>query len=319
MNEARIPTPAEAKIPLSVLILTRNEEKNIGDCLRSVTWAAEIFVVDSRSTDQTAEIARSLGAKVYSHAFEGYAKQRNWALDNLPFSFEWVLVLDADERIPAPLAREISLSISNLQNCAGFYLKPRLFFLGRWLKHGGLYPSWILRLFKRGAGRFDERLMNERILLSGASADLENCFDHKDQRPLSDWIGKHNRYADLEAEEYLQQVSGSGYQDAIPACFWGSQPERKRWIKLHVWNHLPLLLRPFLLFFRNYILLGGFLDGRQGFVYHVLWSFWYPFLISAKVIERQHSRWEFAPQQGTSHPDRTELPTPENIQTLSRP
>src|SRR5947208_10652805 len=124
---------------LSLLRLTRNEEKSIGDCLRSVAWAPEIFVVDSESTDRTTEIATSLGAKVFAHPFEGYAAQRNWALENLPFSNEWVLMLDADERVPLALAAEITEVVrSDREGNAGFYLGRRFLFLGRWLKHGGL-------------------------------------------------------------------------------------------------------------------------------------------------------------------------------------
>ena len=286
------------KYPLSVLILTRNEELNIEACLGSVAWADEVFVVDSLSDDRTIDLAKRLGATVFSHSFEGYAKQRNWALDNLPFSHEWVLVLDADEQIPADLANEISRTLDTRPNTfQGYYLKRKFFFLGRWLKHGGLYPTWILRLFHRQGGRFEERPMNEHVVLNGTAGRLEEAFDHFDRRPLSNWIAKHNRYADLEAEEYWQEKYGGGYRHSLVARFWGTQAERKRWIKLHIWNRLPVLLRPFLFFLRNYILKGGFLDGKPGFIYHTLWSFWYPFLISAKILERQKASQLRPPEQ----------------------
>ena len=284
--------------PVSAVVLTLNEEANIAACLESLGWVAEVFVVDSLSADRTAEIARSLGARIYSHLFEGYAKQRNWALDNLPFTSEWVLMLDADERIPSALADEIAQAVrSEGDGYAGFYLKYRHIFLGRFLRHGGLYPTWLLRLFKRHCARYEERAMNEHIILNGKVGYLENPFDHCDCRPLSDWIAKHDRYADLEAEEYLRERFGNGYQDSIRAHFWGKQAERKRWIRLHVWNHLPLLLRPFLLFFRNYFLKGGFLDGKPGFIYHVLWSFWYTFLYGVKILEKQGALEKSAPPQ----------------------
>ncbi len=281
-------TRSEENVALSLLILTRNEEKNIGDCLRSVAWAPEIFVVDSESTDRTTEIATSLGAKVFAHPFESYAAQRNWALKNLPFSNEWVLMLDADERVPSALAAEIAKVIrSNGKGIVGFYLVRRFLFLGRWLRHGGLYPTWLLRLFNWRRVWFEERPVNEHAILNGTAGQLQNPFDHCDNRPLAEWIVKHNRYSDLEAEEYLQEVVGRGFQTAIGARLWGTQAERKRWIKLRLWNQCPLLLRPFLFFFRNYFLKGGFLDGRAGFIYHILWSFWYQFLISAKIIEQR--------------------------------
>jgi glycosyltransferase involved in cell wall biosynthesis len=279
------------KVPVSVVVLTRNEEANVVACLESLRWAAEVVVVDSGSEDRTVEIAQALGAKVFSHPFEGHAKQRNWALENLPFAGQWVLMLDADERVPPALADEITQVIRNDGGGrAGFYLKYRHIFQGRFLRHGGLYPTWLMRLFKRDHARYEERPMNEHVIFDGEPGYLQNPFDHCDNRSLSHWIAKHDRYADLEAEEYLRERFGHGYQDSIPTRFWGKQPERKRWIKLHVWNRLPLFLRPFIFFFRNYILKGGFLDGREGFVYHVLWSFWVRFLIDVKILERQRRR-----------------------------
>jgi glycosyltransferase involved in cell wall biosynthesis len=276
------------KTAVTALILTLNEEGNIGACLESLRWAAEVLVVDSLSTDRTVAIAKGLGARVFSHVFDGYARQRNWALENLPFSNEWVLMLDADERVPNELAEEIARIVGTIEvDRAGYYVKFRLFFLGRWLKHGGLYPTWLLRLFKRHRVRIEERPLNEHVILDGEAGYLQNPFDHCDNQTLSHWILKHDRYSTLEAEEYLRERFGGGYQDSIRTGFWGTQAQRKRWLRLHVWNRLPLLLRPFLFFFRNYILKRGFLDGEPGFIYHVLWSFWYPFLSDAKILEIQ--------------------------------
>lgn len=278
---------SQLEVPVSVLVLTRNEELNIGACLETVAWAKEVFVVDSCSTDRTVEVAQSLGARVFSHPFEGYAMQRNWALANLPFSNEWVLMLDADERVPPSLADEVAAVLRNGGNGhSGFYLCFRHIFFGRWLKHGGLYPTWILRLFEHRDVRFEDRPVNEHAILEGSAGYLKQPFDHRDQRLLFDWIAKHCRYADLEAEEFLQEKLAGGYGESIKVCFWGSQAERKRWIKLRLWNRLLLLVRPFLLFFRNYFIECGFLDGRPGFIYHILWSFWVRFLIDVKILER---------------------------------
>jgi hypothetical protein len=233
------------------------------------------------------EIAKNLGARVYSHPFEGYARQRNWSLDNLPFSHDWVLMLDADERVPAALAEEIRQVISDPHDThTGFWLRFRNYFTGRWLKHGGVYPTWVLRLFKRGAVRFEDRPTNEHAILEGQAGYLRQPFDHHDRRSLTDWIAKHNRYADLQAEEYLREQT-AGFPDSLPPRLFGTQAERKRWIRLQVWNRMPLLFRPFVFFFRNYVLKGGFLDGKAGLIYHVLWSFWFPFLIDAKILEKQ--------------------------------
>jgi len=273
--------------PVSVLVLTKNEEANIAGCLESVRWADEVFVVDSLSTDRTTEIAEAMGGKVYRHPFEGFSQQRNWALDNLPFSHDWILVLDADERIPPELAAEIGEAIRPTDNKAdGFYLDRRLCFLGRWLTHGGLSPNWILRLFRRGHGRFEMRPMNEHVILTGTAAFLRHPFDHLDNRPLSHWIAKHNGYTDLQAQEYLLERNGTLSKSLRPR-FFASHIQRRRWIKTRLWNRMPLLLRPFVLFFRNYLIKRGFLDGKAGFIYHVLWSFWYPFLVDVKIVERR--------------------------------
>jgi len=136
-------------------------------------------------------------------------------------------------------------------------------------------------------GRYEDRPLNPHIALHGRAGRLRAPFDHIDMHSVADWVAKHNKYTDVEADEYLQETYGKGYESSIPARFWGDQPERKRWIKLRVWNRFPLLLRPFLFFFRNYFVKLGFLDGKPGFIYHVLWSFWVRFLIDTKIIERQ--------------------------------
>ena len=275
-----------AKTPVSVLVLTYNEEVNIVACLESVGWASEVFVVDSFSTDRTVELAESLGASVCQHSFETCAAQWNWALDNLPFANDWVLVLDADERVPRSLADEIAQVLNDpSQRSAGYWMKRRFFFGGKWLRHGGLYPTWIVRLFRRSAGRFGRHGISEHLVLEGSAGYLRDPFDHCDRKPLSEWIQKHDRYAGLEAEEYVRRRSGADQVWSIRARLSGSQAERKLWIKLQLWNRVPLLVRPFLFFIRNYFLKLGFLDGRAGLIYHVLWSFWYPFLISARILE----------------------------------
>jgi glycosyltransferase involved in cell wall biosynthesis len=276
-----------ACVPVSVVILASNEEANITPCLESVQWAGEVFVVDSWSTDKTVEIARALGAKVCAHTFASFASQRNWALDNLPFSFEWVLMLDADEVIPPETATALAKVVTEPNNpYQGFYLNRRLFFWGRWLRHGGIYPSWILRLLKRGKVTFEDRPLSEYAVVGGPVGRIREPFDHLDHRPLSHWIKKHNRYADLRVEEFFSELRGQCHTVSRPRLF-GSQAERKRWLRVRIWDRLPLFLRPFLFFFRSYVLRLGFLDGLPGFVYHVLLSFWFPFLIDAKMIERQ--------------------------------
>lgn len=283
----RLGVEGGVRIPVTVIILTRNEELNIAECLESVQWAAEVIVLDSFSTDSTVQIAKGMGAKVFSHSFEGYARQRNWALSDLPICNEWVLILDADERIPDELASEIGRCVRVPEIAkAGFYLARRHIFMGRWLKHGGLYPTWGMRLFRRRLARYEDRPMNEHVILEGGAGYLKQAFEHRDRRPLSNWIAKHNRYADLQAAEYFGDRAGR-FPESLPPRLFGTQAARKRWLKLRVWNRLPLLFRPFLFFFRNYVLKAGFLDGRPGLIYHVLWSFWFPFLADVKIIEKR--------------------------------
>ena len=217
-----------AKSPVSVLVLTRNEEVNIVACLESVGWASEVLVVDSFSTDRTVELAESLGATVCRHAFETCAAQWNWALDNLPFANDWVLVLDADERATRLLAEEIAQAVTNpAQRYVGYWMKRRFFFGGKWLRHGGLYPTWIVRLFRRSAGRFGRHGISEHLVLEGPTGYLRVPFDHCNRKPLSEWIQKHDRYAGLEAEEYVRGQSEAEQVWSIRARLWGSQAERK--------------------------------------------------------------------------------------------
>ncbi|MCU1232364.1 MAG: hypothetical protein JWP63_331, partial [Candidatus Solibacter sp.] len=172
------------KTKVSVLIPAKNEMAHIPDCIRSVAWADEVVVVDSGSTDGTIEAALELGARVVRFAYvPGGPKKKNWALDHVDFQNEWVLILDADERITPLLAREIDGAIEGPAQCDGYYVNRRLFFLGRWIRHAGYYPSWNLRLFRRGAGRYEEipdfepsngdNEVHEHVLLRGPAGYLQ--------------------------------------------------------------------------------------------------------------------------------------------------
>ena len=284
----------KSRLPIAVVVLTRDEELNLGACLASVvSWADQVFVVDSGSVDRTVEIAQQHGAQVVSHPFEGYSDQRNWALDNLPLSHDWVLTLDADEQVSPELARELERWFDGadperarrLHGVDGFYIKRRLIFMGRWIRHGGYYPTWLLRLYRRSGARWDGRSVNEHVAVQGATAKLEHDIVHHDRRGLDHWTMKHTRYATLEARELAEDRPTF----AGRASIFGAQDERKRWIRHRVWNRMPLFLRPVAYFLFRYVLLGGFLDGRAGLVYHALQGLWYPFLIDAKVWEARQA------------------------------
>lgn len=269
---------------LAVIILTYNEEANIAQALDSVSgWANEIFILDSLSSDRTLEIAEKYGCHIAQNKFANYAKQRNFALDHLPITSEWVLFLDADEWLSEELKKEISALIATSPIENGFYIKRRLIWMGRWIRRG-YYPSWQLRLFRHGKGHCENRAVNEHLIVEGATGHLLNDFTDENKKGVSDWIAKHNGYATREAQELLNTRSVRGYQE-IDVSLFGSQAQRRRWLRYKVWNNLPPLIRPFFYFIYRYILLGGFLDGREAFIFHFLQALWYPLLIDIKYLE----------------------------------
>ena len=273
---------------ITVIILTLNEALNLPQALASVKgWAQEIFVLDSFSTDNTVEIASQAGCSVVQNTFVDYAKQRNFAIEQLPIESEWILFLDADEWLTDELKAEISRLIETGPEENGFYIKRRMIWMGKWIRRG-YYPSWILRLFRRGKGRCEDRAMNEHLIVEGKPGSLQHDFIHEDQKGIDDWIGKHNRYATREALELIKR-EGQQQQEEIKVRFWGRQAERKRWLRYRVWNRMPPLVRPFLYFIYRYLLTGAFLEGRAAFVFHFLHALWYPLLIDAKYLEMKTS------------------------------
>lgn len=269
---------------IAVVILTYNEESNLPQALDSLAdWADETFILDSLSTDRTLDIARGYGCHIAINKFENYAKQRNYALDHLSIKSEWILFLDGDEWLPHALKLEISSIIALSPEENGFYINRRFIWMGRWIRRG-YYPSLILRLFRLGKGRCEDRSVNEHLIVEGKTGKLRNDFMHEDRKGVTDWIAKHNGYATREAQELLNRRSERGYQE-IDAHLFETQPQRKRWLRQKVWNRLPPLIRPFFYFLYRYVLTGGFLDGKGAFVYHFLHALWYPLLIDVKYLE----------------------------------
>jgi glycosyltransferase involved in cell wall biosynthesis len=255
---------------VSVLIPTFNEEINVGQCLSSVMgWADQVFVVDSFSTDRTVEIAREMGATVVQHAFEGYAAQKNWAMDTIPFRNAWLLILDADEYIVPESRDEIAALVEASGNgYDGFYINRRFIFYGKWIKHCGWYPSWHLRLFRHRLGRYEDRPVDEHVCLNGKSGRLKHDLVHRDLRDMTWWIAKHNRYATLNAIAYRQVEENVGGKLRLRPRLFGSQPERRRFIKERIWRRLPA--SGLLFFLYLYVFRLGFLDGKKGLVFCVM-------------------------------------------------
>lgn len=233
-----------------------NEEERIRACLESVAWADEIIVVDSGSSDKTREIAREFTDRIVVHPWSGYSAQKNFALAQC--RGEWVLSLDADERVPDALREEIAATLAGPPAAAGFMIPRQNFFQGRWIRHGGWYPDYQLRLFRRGRGRFTERAVHESVHLDGPAGRLRMPLAHQSYRGIEDFVARANRYSDLAARELAASGRGGDLRD--------------------------LLLRPLWRFVLMYVLRRGFLDGWRGFLLAVLYAH-YVFLRAAKVRE----------------------------------
>ena len=284
-------------VPLSVVIPTFNEALNLEDCLTGVCGRAEeVIVLDSFSTDATVEIARRMEARVVQHAYEGPAYQKNWALENLKLASDWVLFLDADERVPSDLWQEISEIVAAGGNgFDGFYMNRRFIFYGKWIKHCGWYPSWNLRLFKHRLGRYEARDVHEHVLLNGKAGYCKRDLIHEDLRDMTDWIAKHNRYASLEAAENLRTLRGVERAQLTGSLRQGTLG-RKRAITERIRIRLPVPVRSLLFFIYMYIFRLGFLDGVQGFHFcamHAVFEYFY----GVKLWELKHYK-EGAPEGG---------------------
>ena len=269
------------KIPVSVLIPARNEERNIRKCLEHVGWADQVYVVDSRSTDRTAEIAASMGAEVVPFSWDGLGpRKKTWALSTLDWKNEWILIVDADEEVSDGLRDEIASAVRNPSRYAGFLISYHYFFLDKLMRHGA--PLWKLILVRNGAARF-ERMdvpevtgydveLHEHPLVDGAIGRLRSPMIHHDFDDLHHFFDRHNTYSDWEAllRTRYRARDRSGEIKADPM---GTAMERRRFAKR---LFLGLPGKPLLYFVYSYILRGGFLDGRAGFIFNVLKSFyWY--------------------------------------------
>ena len=276
----------------SVIILTFNEEENIRRCLDSITdFTDDIIIVDSFSTDATLKICEKYGCRVFQHAFTNQAVQFNWALDNVPWERPWTLRLDADEVLPDKLKQELrELTATCGPEVTGIYLNRRMYFMNRWLKHGGMYPHYILRAFRKGAGRYEEKTEEHFVLASGRAIYAKSDFlEDNRQNTLKYWLKKHDDLSDGEIRDTLLE-SRNPRRDLKEDVF-GNKVERTRWLKTRVYAKSPLFLRAFFYFIYRYFLRLGFLDGVPGLIFHVLQAFWYRFYIDARIYET-HLNWQ---------------------------
>lgn len=273
---------------LTTIILTYNEEKNIQACIESVkSISKRIIVLDSYSNDKTMEIAKKIGADTYSRKFVSQSDQFRYALDNLQISTKWVMKFDADERLTIESSKEIDdICNNNMEtDINGIVLRFEVNFLGKKLKHGGIYPFRKLVVFKNGQGKIENKKMDEHIVLKEGKS-VEAKFDslHEDYKDLTTWIDKHNKYSSREVLDYTeQQITNS---DSV---LLDNKAKIKRFLKYKLYYKLPMGLRARLYYYYRYYLLLGFLDGKEGQIFAFLQAYWYRYLVDVKIFEKNKS------------------------------
>jgi glycosyltransferase involved in cell wall biosynthesis len=277
------------KTSIAIVILTYNESVHLPRALKHIeAFAQEIFVIDSYSTDGTIEIAQQHGAQVLQHPFQNYAKQFEWALENAPITADWVMRLDADEVIESDLANEIVARLPQLPaDVTGVNLNRKTIFQGKFIRHGGRYPLVLLRIWRRGVACIEDRWMDEHMYLTeGRTVTFKGGFADHNLFDLTFFTDKHNRYASREALDVLDhRLHLFGPELSLAAESTARQAKIKRFLKEKVYNRVPFELSAVAYFLFRYVFQLGFLDGRKGFVYHILQGFWYRFLVGAKLRE----------------------------------
>lgn len=272
---------------LTVIVITYQEEKNIAACLESIFPVTKnVFVVDSFSTDKTQSILKQYDVKFCEYEFISYKDKREWAQNNNPFDTEWVFHIDADERFTPELQRWLLTAFEVESTMTdGFMFSRKTLFMDKWIRFGDHYPNFHLNLFKSSQGYVEEKAYdNHFVVRSGATriikgADIINIVADS----IDTMIKSHNKYASVEADEI---ISGIKAGEIRPNLF-GNPIERKRWLKVKVFESTPLFVRAFAYFIYRYVFRLGFLDGREGLIFHVLQGFWFRFLVDAKVYERR--------------------------------
>jgi glycosyltransferase involved in cell wall biosynthesis len=286
-REVQVAAPP-VSLPVSVIVPARNEAGNLPRCLESLRGVGEIYVIDSQSSDDTAEIAQSFGAQVVQfHYAGGWPKKRQWAMDTLPLAYDWVFLIDADEALTPELAEEIRHAMQD-PRVDGYYIALQMFFLGRVLRHGGA-GFYKLSLFRRGKGRFECRLkdqdasmadmeVHEHVIVQGKSARLKNPLLHHNVESISRYIQKHDEYANWDARVWLE---GERNSTELPPSLFGSQAQRRRWLRK---KFFMLPGSSLLLFLYRYFFRLGFLDGVPGLIYCGFQGIQF-FQIKAKIYE----------------------------------
>ncbi|MBL1353648.1 MAG: glycosyltransferase family 2 protein [Zetaproteobacteria bacterium] len=272
-----------------VVILTYNEEIHIKRCIKSLEpIASKIFIVDSFSSDKTVEIAESLGAVVAQRKWKNYADQFQWGLDNCGAESQWVMRMDADEYLEPDLLEELPKALNDVSDeITGFYIRRKVLFYGKWIKHGGFYPHTLLRVWRNGQGRIEQRWMDEHIVLPELSKTtmLKGHLVDDNLKGMTFWIDKHNSYASREMVDLLNNKYHLLERDDSLKTNDDPQAKWKRIMKDDVYSRLPLALRSTIYFLYRYFLRLGFLDGGKGFIWHFMQGYWYRMLVDVKIME----------------------------------
>lgn len=267
---------------ITAIILTKNEEVNITDCIKSImTTVKRIVVVDSYSTDKTVELAKECGAEVYQHAFENYAKQYMFAIQISQIKTVWTLRIDADERLTPDSANElVQLCNGNMNtDVSGIVLRFKKNFLGKDLYHGGVYPWKKMNCYKTNYGTIEDRSMDEHIVLSqGRTIEMKHDCLHFDFKNLEFFVNKHNWYSSRETVDYFQNLEKAKGKDEL---------DLKTWLKMNFYYKLPMGLRAHIYYLYRYYIKLGFLDGKEGKIYAFLQAYWYRYLVDAKIYESE--------------------------------
>lgn len=273
----------------SFIILTYNEELHLDRLLQSITELdAQIFILDSGSTDRTIEIGQQYGAVFLEHTFENHPRQWDYALQNFPVQTSWVICLDADQEVTPELKnRLINFNDQDHAGVNGIYFNRKNFFKGRWIKHGGYYPFYLLKMFRYGVGYSDiNENMDHRFIVPGKLEIWKDGIikeENLKENNIRFWIDKHNRYSDLVAQEEVERMKQLRTQTIRPR-FWGSPDERTAWRK-QLWWKLPRYVRPMIYFIQRIIFQLGILDGRTGIIFHFLQGFWFRLIVDIKIDE----------------------------------
>lgn len=281
-------------LDLTVVIITKNEEKNLRKCIESFKGIVKRFViVDSYSTDKTKILCEQLSKEVkldfYENEFIDHSTQVNWGLNNTDINTEWSMRIDADEELTSELVNEIKEKLDKLdEKINGIILKRRTYFMGKWIKHGGVYPTKLLRIFRTGKAFCEFKIMDEHMLLKeGESIEFKYDFKDYNTKDLEWWTHKHNWYSNKEVLDHQKNVNNidSNKNGMINESIHKGQAERKRFIKNRGYYRLPLFFRAKIYFIYRYYFRFGFLDGTEGRIYHFLQGYWYRFLVDAKIYE----------------------------------